>query len=46
MLNLDNIFQPGAVAVVGASNRVGSVGNSLITNLSKSFAGQIYPINP
>jgi len=45
--NLDKIFQPDSVAVVGASERSGSVGNALMRNLiERGFAGKIYPINP
>jgi acyl-CoA synthetase (NDP forming) len=35
------------VAIVGASNREGSVGNSVMTNiLYGGFKGKLYPINP
>jgi acetyltransferase len=45
--NLDKIFQPNSIAVVGASERAGSVGNALMRNLiERGFAGKIYPINP
>ena len=45
--NLDKIFQPDSIAVVGASERSGSVGNALMRNLiERGFAGKIYPINP
>ena len=45
--NLDKIFQPNSVAVVGASERAGSVGNALMRNLiERGFAGKIHPINP
>jgi len=46
MPNLDKIFCPAAVAVVGASNKEGSVGHSLILNLSQGSSATIYPINP
>jgi acetyltransferase len=47
ILNLDKIFQPNSIAVVGASERQGSVGNGLMRNLIGSgFGGKIYPINP
>ncbi|MGD9133122.1 MAG: bifunctional acetate--CoA ligase family protein/GNAT family N-acetyltransferase [Desulfobacterales bacterium] len=45
--NMDKIFQPNSIAVAGASERQGSVGNALMRNLiERGFAGKIYPINP
>jgi acetyltransferase len=45
--NLDKIFQTKSIAVVGASERKGSVGASLMHNLiERGFAGEIHPINP
>jgi acetyltransferase len=45
--NLDKIFQPKSIAVVGASERKGSVGAALMHNLIKrGFSGEIFPINP
>jgi len=45
--NLDKIFQPKSIAVVGASERKGSVGDALMRNLLEwGFAGDIHPINP
>jgi acetyltransferase len=45
--NLDKIFQPKSIAVVGASERKGSVGAALVQNLIVSgFAGEIFAINP
>ena len=44
---LDAIFSPKSVAVIGASERIGSVGRTLVTNLLKNpFGGVIFPINP
>jgi acetyltransferase len=44
---LDTIFKPKTVAVVGASERQGSVGRSVLWNLlSSPFGGTVYPINP
>ena len=44
---LEKFFQPQAVAVVGASQKEGSIGNILVRNLlSGNFSGKIYPINP
>ena len=45
--NLDKIFQPKSIAVVGASERKGSVGAALMHNLiERGFSGEIFPINP
>ncbi len=44
---LDNIFKPQTVAVIGATEKEGSVGRTLLWNLiSNPFGGTIYPINP
>ncbi|HVB99670.1 MAG TPA: bifunctional acetate--CoA ligase family protein/GNAT family N-acetyltransferase [Candidatus Dormibacteraeota bacterium] len=44
---LDPIFKPGSVAVVGATERPGSVGRSVLWNLlSSPFGGTVYPVNP
>ena len=45
--NLDKIFQPKSIAIVGASERKGSVGAALMHNLiERGFAGEIHPIYP
>ncbi len=45
--NLDKIFHPEAVAVVGASPRIGTVGYAFVDNLLKGgFKGKIFPVNP
>ena len=44
---LDYIFHPRSVAVIGASEREGSVGRTLIWNLIRSpFGGTVFPVNP
>src|SRR5690242_14960842 len=44
---LDPFFRPGAVAVLGASARPGSVGSLLVRNLLENpFGGVVYPVNP
>jgi len=44
---LDAIFQPRSVAVIGATERVGSVGRTVLWNLLGSpFGGTVYPVNP
>jgi acetyltransferase len=43
---LDAIFHPKTVAVIGASERKGSVGRTLLKNLiSTPFGGTVFPIN-
>jgi acetyltransferase len=43
---LDAIFRPETVAVVGASDRPGSVGRTIMWNLiSNPFGGTVYPVN-
>ncbi len=45
--NLEKIFRPKAIAVVGASERNGSVGAAIMRNLKAcGFPGEIHPINP
>jgi acetyltransferase len=44
---LDAIFKPNNVAVIGATEKAGSVGRTLLWNLiSTSFGGAVFPINP
>ena len=41
------MFNPKSVAVIGATEREGSVGRTIIWNLmSTSFGGTIFPVNP
>jgi acetyltransferase len=43
---LDPIFKPSSVALIGASERAGSVGRTVLWNLiSSPFGGTIYPVN-
>lgn len=45
--NLNRIFKPANVAVIGASPREGSVGTTVMANLTKgAFPGKIFPVNP
>jgi acetyltransferase len=45
--NLNHLFQPKSVAVIGASNKQHSVGATVLKNLVVGgFAGPIMPINP
>lgn len=45
--NLDRIFNPKRIAVVGASEREDSVGAKILRNLTESgYAGEVFPVNP
>lgn len=45
-LNLDKIFNPKSIAVVGASDEKGSVGYAVFKNLTElGFKGKVYPVN-
>jgi len=45
--NLDKIFRPRRIAVVGASDVPGKVGRVLLQNLiGHGFSGVVYPVNP
>lgn len=45
--NLDRMFRPDTVAIVGASEKENSIGSALVTNLKAGgFAGRIIPVNP
>jgi acetyltransferase len=39
-------FSPASVAVIGATDRPGSVGNTVLRNLVGGYKGRIYPVNP
>src|SRR4051794_23991439 len=44
---LNAIFAPQSVAVIGASEKPGSVGRTILWNLiSSPFGGTVYPVNP
>jgi acetate---CoA ligase (ADP-forming) len=44
--SLDFIFRPRSTAVIGASNREGSVGRALFANvLMNGYTGVVYPVN-
>lgn len=47
MNNIDSIFYPKSIAIIGASRKPGSVGHSLLANIIDSrFQGIVYPVNP
>jgi acetate---CoA ligase (ADP-forming) len=44
--NLDRLFCPRSVAVIGASDTVGSIGGKAFSNLvAGDYAGPVYPVN-
>ena len=45
--NLDRLFKPRSVALIGATDRAGSVGTVLLRNLRRArFAGELLLVNP
>ncbi|OGG56342.1 MAG: acetyl CoA synthetase subunit alpha [Candidatus Handelsmanbacteria bacterium RIFCSPLOWO2_12_FULL_64_10] len=45
--SLDAIFRPSRVAVIGATEKAGSVGRTILWNLiSNPFGGTVFPVNP
>jgi len=45
MMDLSGLFDPDRVAVIGATDREGSVGRALLENL-RTFDGEVVPVNP
>ncbi|TRO49851.1 acetyl-CoA synthetase, partial [Candidatus Bathyarchaeota archaeon] len=44
--NLDKIFNPKSIAIVGASDKEGSVGNAIVKNFTEQgYAGKVYLVN-
>jgi acetyl coenzyme A synthetase (ADP forming)-like protein len=44
---MNKVMKPDAVAVIGASDETGKIGNSVMKNLiNGGYKGKIYPINP
>lgn len=47
LTSMRRLMQPRAVAVIGASNEQGKIGNSVMRNLvDGGFPGEIHPVNP
>ncbi len=45
--NLEALFQPKSVALIGASERPGSLGSVVLRNLKAGgFKGPLWPVNP
>ncbi len=46
-MNLDLLFYPQSIAIIGASSEEKAVGNDIVENLVKQgYQGKIYPVNP
>ena len=45
-MDLSALFAPDRVAVVGATDREGSVGRAVFSNLLDTFEGETIPVNP
>ncbi len=44
---IDRLVRPRSIAIVGASDKPGALGSTILTNLDHAgYAGPIYPINP
>ena len=43
---LDALFAPAGVAVIGATDRSGSVGRAVFENLQCGYTGHLLPVNP
>jgi acetyltransferase len=44
---MEKVFEPDSIAVIGASERKGSVGAAIMRNLIQGgYRGRIYPVNP
>ena len=46
MGNLNSLFNPGSIALIGASDKEGSVGKIILTNLLQAKNKEIFPVNP
>jgi acetyltransferase len=45
-VNLEKLFSPNSIAVIGASDEEGSVGYALMKNLTEvGYEGKVYPVN-
>ncbi|HCC84630.1 MAG TPA: acyl-CoA synthetase [Candidatus Pacebacteria bacterium] len=46
-MSFSALFYPKAIAVIGASRKIKTVGNDIIKNLvTQGYQGEIYPVNP
>jgi len=45
--NLESIFSPKSIAIIGASRERGSIGREILENLMKfGYKGRLHPVNP
>jgi acyl-CoA synthetase (NDP forming)/GNAT superfamily N-acetyltransferase len=45
--SLRHVFQPGSVAVIGASRQIGTPGRAILHNIvTGGYAGRVYAVNP
>ena len=45
--NIKYLFEPRSIAIIGASNDKGKIGNAVISNIIKGgYKNKIFPINP
>lgn len=45
--HLNRIFNPRQIAVIGASEKPGSIGNAIMVNLiNGEYSGRLFPVNP
>ena len=45
--DMEKLFRPSSVAVIGASQKKGKIGHDVLLNLIEyGYKGKIYPINP
>ena len=43
----ESVFlSPKSIAVIGASDKTGSVGSTITSNIMNGFTGVVYPISP
>ncbi|MFA5336369.1 MAG: CoA-binding protein [Candidatus Omnitrophota bacterium] len=44
---LEYLFNPSSVAIIGASEKKGKIGNDVLINLKEyGYKGKVYPVNP
>jgi len=44
--SLNSFFSPASIALVGATDRPGSVGHTVLRNLLRGYKGPVYAVNP
>ena len=47
LYNLDKIFSPDSIAIIGASEKKGTIGEALMRNLGEGgTSAELFPVNP